>query len=60
ADENDADRRVEGGAGGDGNVVLRGDGPVIEGVCATDVGDRFRVEFGLNAGFTDYEDSALG
>ena len=57
--ENDADGRVKSGAVGDRGVVggLRRAG---EGrIGATDEGDGFRGEFGLDTGFADNEDCAF-
>lgn len=57
--EDDADGGVKGGAGGDGRVVLSGDGAFEGGVGAADVGDVFRVEFGFDAGFAEDEDGGF-
>ena len=56
--QHDADAGVEGIARGDGGVVGRGDVTEEGGVGAADVGDVFRVEFVLDAGFAEDEDGA--
>jgi hypothetical protein len=57
--EDDPDRRIEGLPRGDGRVVGWGKGLKKGAVGATDVGDGFGVEFGLDAGFAEDEDRAL-
>lgn len=59
AAQNDADAGVEGLARGDGPVVAWGHVAEQGGVGAADVGDVFRVEFVLDAGFAEDEDGAL-
>ena len=59
AGKDDADRVVEGGAGGDGGVVLSGNGAVQGGVGAADMGDVFRVELCFDTGFAEDEDGGF-
>lgn len=59
AAQHDADTGVEGIARGDGGVVGRGHVAQQGGVGAADVGDLFRVEFVLDAGFAEDEDGAF-
>ena len=58
ADEDDADGGVERGAGCEGVVVGGLDLAPQGRVRAADVGDGFRVELGLDAGFAEDEDGA--
>jgi len=59
ADEDDADGGVEGGARGDGRVILGGYFAAEGGVGAADVGVGFGGEFGFDAGFAEDEDGAF-